>query len=44
MDDDAPDEETAIAMCKMAAEAGTTDLVLPPPSNAQFPFDPQRTE
>ena len=44
VDDGAPDEETAIAMCKMAAEAGTTDLVLTPHNNAQFPFDPQQTE
>ena len=44
VDDGAPDEGTAIAMCKMAAEAGTTDLVLTPHNNAQFRFDPQQTE
>ena len=44
MDDGAPDEKTAIAMCEMAAEAGTTDLVLTPHSNAQFSFNPQETE
>ena len=44
VDDGAPDDETALAMCKMAAEAGTTDLVLTPHSNAQFRFDPKHTE
>jgi protein-tyrosine phosphatase len=43
-DDGAPDESTAIAMCRMAAESGTTDLVLTPHCSNRYPFDPERVE
>ncbi len=44
LDDGAPDEATAIAMCRAAAESGTTDLVLTPHCNNRYPFDSERAE
>ena len=43
-DDGAPDEATAIAMCRLAAESGTTDLVATPHANDMFPFSPESNE
>jgi protein-tyrosine phosphatase len=44
VDDGAADEETAVAMCRLAAEQGTTDLVATPHANHQYEFSPQRNE
>ena len=44
IDDGASDETTALAMCRAAAEAGTTDLVLTPHSNNRFSFDADAAE
>jgi protein-tyrosine phosphatase len=44
VDDGARDEATAIAMCRLAAESGTTDLVATPHANAKFEYSPQRNE
>ena len=44
LDDGAPDQATAIAMCRMAADSGTTDLVLTPHNNTRYAFDPDRVE
>jgi protein-tyrosine phosphatase len=41
LDDGARDNEEALAMVRMAAEAGTTDIVATPHSNWQFAFDPE---
>jgi protein-tyrosine phosphatase len=39
MDDGPEDFETALAMVRMAAEAGTTDIVATPHSDLRFKFD-----
>jgi len=44
LDDGSPSWEESVAMAKLAAEAGTTDLVASPHSDLQFPFDPLVTE
>ena len=44
VDDGPPDEETAIAMCRLAAENGTTDLVATPHANSTFKFSPDANE
>ncbi len=44
VDDGAPDEATALAMCRLAAESGTTDLVATPHANTQFAFSPEVNE
>ena len=41
-DDGAPSTEEAIEMLRMAAAAGTTDIVASSHSNAEFAFDPVR--
>jgi protein-tyrosine phosphatase len=40
IDDGASDYETALAMCRMAAESGTRELVATPHSNVQYSYDP----
>ena len=40
VDDGARDTEQALAMLRLAATAGTTDLVATPHANEQFSFDP----
>lgn len=40
LDDGSPDRETSLAMLRMAAEAGTTDLVATPHSDVTYSFDP----
>ena len=42
LDDGARTLEDSVAMVRMAAEHGTTDLVATPHANLQFKFDPQR--
>src|SRR4051812_36338517 len=39
LDDGADTRETSIAMLKMAAEAGTTDIVATPHANFEYRFD-----
>jgi len=41
LDDGARDNEEALAMVRMAAESGTTDIVATPHANWQFAFDPE---
>lgn len=41
VDDGARDREQSLAMLKMAAEAGTTDIVATPHADHQFKFDPK---
>jgi len=43
-DDGAPDAAAALAMCRMAARSGTTDLVLTPHCNNRYAFDAERVE
>lgn len=40
LDDGAPDREASLAMLRMAAESGTTDIVATPHSDTTFPFQP----
>ena len=41
--DDGPAEEaTALAMCRLAAEHGTTDLVATPHANPRYTYSPER--
>jgi protein-tyrosine phosphatase len=42
LDDGARTIEDSVAMVRMAAEHGTTDLVATPHANLQFKFDPER--
>ena len=44
VDDGPPDEATAIAMCRLAAESGTTDLVATPHANHRYAYSPQKNE
>ncbi|MBI3666079.1 MAG: exopolysaccharide biosynthesis protein [Acidobacteria bacterium] len=44
VDDGPPDEATAIAMCRLAAQNGTTDLVATPHANSRFPYSPEQNE
>jgi protein-tyrosine phosphatase len=44
VDDGAADEETALSMCRLAAESGTTDLVATPHANHQYKFSPEANE
>lgn len=44
LDDGSPDMEVSVAMVRMAAESGTTDMVASPHSDLQFSFDPAVTE
>jgi protein-tyrosine phosphatase len=44
LDDGSPDLEESVAMVRLAAEAGTTDLVASPHSDLQFAFDPLLAE
>jgi protein-tyrosine phosphatase len=44
LDDGAADEKTALEMCRMAAEAGTTDLVATPHNNVRYPYDREAVE
>jgi len=39
VDDGAPDLETAVRMCRMAAESGTTDLAATPHNNLRYPWN-----
>src|SRR5580704_9726299 len=43
LDDGARDPEEALQMLRMAAAAGTTDIVATPHANEQFHFDPAAT-
>ena len=44
LDDGSPDLEQSVAMARLAAESGTTDLVASPHADLQFTFDPAVTE
>lgn len=44
VDDGAADEETAVAMCRLAARQGTTDLVATPHANHRYEFSPERNQ
>ena len=44
LDDGSPDLEESIAMVRLAAETGTTDIVATPHSDLQFTFDPAIVE
>ncbi len=44
VDDGPADEATAIAMCRLAAQHGTTDLVATPHANARFAYSPEGNE
>lgn len=41
MDDGAPTEEISLEMLRLAAEAGTTDIVATPHSNGEFEYRPE---
>lgn len=41
MDDGSDALETSLAMLKLAADSGTTDIVATPHANSQFPFQPE---
>ena len=41
IDDGAKTLEESLAMLRLAAEAGTTDIVATPHVNGQFEFDPE---
>jgi protein-tyrosine phosphatase len=41
MDDGSPTEEVSLEMLRIAAEAGTTDIVATPHSNAEFEYVPE---
>jgi protein-tyrosine phosphatase len=42
-DDGSPDLETSLAMVRMIAAAGTTDIVATPHANLEYRFDPALT-
>jgi protein-tyrosine phosphatase len=44
LDDGSPDLEASVAMARMAAEAGTTDIVATPHADLQYEFDPELVE
>jgi protein-tyrosine phosphatase len=44
LDDGSPDLEQSVAMARLAAAAGTTDLVASPHSDLQYAFDPLLVE
>ncbi len=44
LDDGSSDPDQSLAMIRLAAESGTTDIVATPHSDLQFPFDPAVTE
>src|SRR5512143_1266353 len=44
LDDGSPDLAESVAMARLAAEAGTTDIVASPHSDLQFAFDPAVVE
>src|SRR5919197_2522210 len=44
LDDGPKTLEESVAMVKMAAAAGTTDIVATPHANPQFAFDPEAIE
>ncbi|MBI3694390.1 MAG: exopolysaccharide biosynthesis protein [Acidobacteria bacterium] len=44
VDDGPEDEATSIAMCRLAAENGTTDVVATPHANANYEYSPERNE
>ena len=44
LDDGARSLEQSVAMIRIAAETGTTDLVASPHANLEFQFDPERVE
>ncbi len=44
VDDGAADEETAVAMCRLAAAKGTTDVVATPHANHRYEFSPERND
>ena len=44
LDDGARSLEQSVAMIRIAAESGTTDLVASPHANLDYPFDPERVE
>ena len=44
LDDGSADQEESVAMVRLAAEAGTTDVVASPHSDLQFAFDPLLAE
>jgi protein-tyrosine phosphatase len=44
LDDGAADEATAVAMCRLAAESGTTDLVATPHANHQYSYSREASE
>jgi protein-tyrosine phosphatase len=44
LDDGSPSMEESVAMARVAAEAGTTDIVATPHANLQYSFDPELVE
>src|SRR5215471_14064304 len=44
VDDGPADEATAVAMCRLAAQFGTTDLVATPHANLRFAYSRERSE
>lgn len=44
LDDGSPDLETSLAMVRMAAESGTTDIVASPHADLNYRFDPDAVE
>jgi protein-tyrosine phosphatase len=44
LDDGSKDLEESVAMLRMAADAGTTDIVASPHANQEYTFDPQEVE
>jgi protein-tyrosine phosphatase len=42
VDDGPAEESTSVAMCRLAAEHGTTDLVATPHANARYDYSPER--
>ncbi len=44
LDDGPADEATAVAMCRLAAENGTTDLVATPHANQRYPYSRPASE
>jgi len=41
VDDGPPDQDTAVAMCRLAAKTGTTDLVATPHANPRYAYSPE---
>jgi protein-tyrosine phosphatase len=44
VDDGPAEESTSLAMCRLAAEHGTTDLVATPHANSRYTYSPERNQ